>query len=577
VTIQIGDVVGDYKVIGIAGSGGMGAVYKIEHIITRRIEAMKLLPPGLSTEPEQVQRFEREIQVQARLHHPNIVALYNAVRTGGSVALVMEFVEGESLQKMMEGGALPVKTALAYTSQVLAALAYAHEAGVIHRDVAPANIIITQGRTVKLTDFGLARAETDLRLTSSGVPVGSPWYMSPEQVRGIGIIDARSDLYAVGAVLHEMLTGKKLFDVDGAFAVMRAQVEATPKLPSAWNRAVPPVVDEIVRRALAKDPANRFQSAEEFRAAVEIALFDSAPVGAPLAAPIRLTAAPQPVAAPAPAQLSAPAPLTSSASFPLPAPLAVGLASTVPPEEPPRARLDQTVRAAVARWTAGLAGFRLTRTAMLAALVPVALIAGYFAVRPGPRTAQGATAAPPIHQAPLPQAESPAQPTAESTPPLPEPSSPEPTIPKPIATDAPKPLPAVRKMPLPVAQKVPQATTQKMSQATVPPRVQKPVNKPQPSVALRVTGGEIVPANAMPAPAPAATETPSAKSDAVELPAPPPVPVATAPVPESAPLPAQGAEPAKPQKGSRLVRALGKIFKKPTSEGDASKTPAKKD
>ncbi|HXA50186.1 MAG TPA: serine/threonine-protein kinase, partial [Candidatus Acidoferrum sp.] len=276
-TIQIGDVVGDYKVIGIAGSGGMGAVYKIEHIITKRVEAMKLLPPGSSSEPEQVQRFEREIQVQARLHHPHIVALYNAVRTGGSMALVMEFVEGESLQRVLEYGALPVKTALDYTSQVLSALAYAHEAGVIHRDVAPANIIITQDRIAKLTDFGLARAETDLRLTSSGVPVGSPWYMSPEQVRGIGVIDARSDLYAVGAVLHEMLCGKKLYDVDGAFAVMRAQVEATPAPPSSWNRAVPPVVDEIVRRALAKDPAKRFQSADDFRAAVEIALSDPAP------------------------------------------------------------------------------------------------------------------------------------------------------------------------------------------------------------------------------------------------------------------------------------------------------------
>jgi serine/threonine protein kinase len=557
VTIQIGDVVGDYKVIGIAGSGGMGAVYKIEHIITKRIEAMKLLPPGLSTEPEQVQRFEREIQVQARLHHPNIAALYNAVRTGGSVALVMEFVEGKSLQKVLEGGALPVKAALAYTSQVLSALAYAHEAGVIHRDVAPANIIITQERTAKLTDFGLARSETDLRLTSSGVPVGSPWYMSPEQVRGIGVIDARTDLYAVGAVLHEMVTGKKLYDVDGAFAVMRAQVEATPKLPSAWNRAVPPVVDEIVRRALAKDPASRFQSAEDFRAAVEIALSDPALGAAPLAAPIRLAAAPRSV--PAPAQLSAPVPLTSSASFPLPAPLAVELASTVtpPPQQPPRARLDETVRATAARWTAGLAGFRLTRTAMLAALAPVALVAGYFAIRPGPKTAQGASVVSPVREAPPPRAaSSPAEPAAAPA----APPMPEPTIPAPIATDAAKPVPA--------AQKTPQA----------PARVQKPMNKPRPSFALRVTGGEIVPANKIPVPAPPAAEAPGAKSEAVELPAPPPVPVAAAPVPESNPVPAQEAEPAKPQKANRLVRALGKIFKKPKDEGgEASKTPAKKD
>ena len=220
--IHTGDVVGDYRVIDIAGSGGMGAVYKIEHIITRRVEAMKLLPPGSSSDPEQVQRFEREIQVQARLHHPNIVELYNAVREGNSIGLVMEFVVGESLQHMMEAGALPVETAVNFTCQVLCALAYAHEAGVIHRDVAPANIIITRDLVAKLTDFGLARGATDLRLSTSGVPLGSPWYMSPEQVRGNGTLDGRTDLYAMGAVLHEMLTGEKLFEVEGAFAVMRA-------------------------------------------------------------------------------------------------------------------------------------------------------------------------------------------------------------------------------------------------------------------------------------------------------------------------------------------------------------------
>ena len=254
--IHTGDVVGDYRVIDIAGSGGMGAVYKIEHIITRRVEAMKLLPPGSSSDPEQVQRFEREIQVQARLHHPNIVELYNAVREGNSIALVMEFVEGESLQHMLEAGPLPVETAVNFTCQVLRALAYAHEAGVIHRDVSPANIIITRDRVAKLTDFGLARGATDLRLSTSGVPLGSPWYMSPEQVRGNGTLDGRTDLYAMGAVLHEMLTGGKLFEVEGAFAVMRAQVEAVPVPPSARNPRVPPAIDEIVRKALAKDRAH---------------------------------------------------------------------------------------------------------------------------------------------------------------------------------------------------------------------------------------------------------------------------------------------------------------------------------
>ncbi len=276
--IQIGDAVGDYRVIAIAGSGGMGTVYKIEHVITRRIEAMKLLPPGASDDPQQVQRFEREIQVQARLHHPNIVALYNAVRNGDLIALVMEYVEGESLQRMLEAGALPVETAVDFASQVLGALAYAHDAGVIHRDVAPANIIITEDGTAKLTDFGLARAAMDVRLSASGVPLGSPWYMSPEQVRGTGALDARTDLYAMGAVLHEMLTGEKLFEAAGAFAVMRAHVEAEPAPPSSRNPKVPSALDEIVRKAVAKLPAMRFQSADEFRRALENAVAGARPM-----------------------------------------------------------------------------------------------------------------------------------------------------------------------------------------------------------------------------------------------------------------------------------------------------------
>jgi hypothetical protein len=289
VTIQIGDIVGDYRVIEIIGSGGMGSVYKIEHLLTRRIEAMKLLSAGLTTDPERVQRFEREIQVQARLSHPNIAALYNALRNGEAVALIMEYVEGESLQHMLEAGPLPVRIALDYTSQVLSALAYAHGEGVIHRDVAPANIIITRDRVAKLTDFGLAKTANDLRVTTSGAPVGSPWYMSPEQVRGLEPIDGRTDIYATGAVLYEILTGAKLFQAEGAFAVMSAHVDTMPAPPSSRHPAIPRALDAIVMKALAKDPAQRFQSAVEFRKALGSVLDEPRTVAA--AARPRLTAA----------------------------------------------------------------------------------------------------------------------------------------------------------------------------------------------------------------------------------------------------------------------------------------------
>jgi hypothetical protein len=214
---------------------------------------------------------------------------------------------------------------------------------------------------------------------------------------------------------------------------------------------------------------------------------------------------------------------------------------------------------------ASLAGFRLTRTAVLAALAPLALLAGYFAIRPGPKTAQGASAVQPNRETPLPRVEySPAQPATASTPATPDtPNGANPAAPmaigmKPTADPA-RAVQAVEKAP-----------------ASGPPRGPRPVNKPQPSLALRVTGGEVVPASTMPAPAPISSEASSVKSEALELPPSPPVPVAVAPAPDPGPAP-QDAEPAKPQKGNRLVRAIGKIFKKPNDAGDASKTPAKKD
>lgn len=211
----------------------------------------------------------REIQVQARLHHPNIAAVYNAFRSGPHFAMIMELVEGESLQSLLERGSIAVQTGIDYARQVLGALAYAHAEGVIHRDVTPANIIINGSGDAKLTDFGLAIAATDLRLTRTGAPMGSVWYMSPEQVTASSTIDKRTDIYSLGAVLYEILTGRKLFDLDTAFAVMQSHVGMVPAPPSQRNRYVPPGLDDIVLKALQKEPNARFQSAEEFKLALE--------------------------------------------------------------------------------------------------------------------------------------------------------------------------------------------------------------------------------------------------------------------------------------------------------------------
>jgi serine/threonine-protein kinase len=479
--IHIGDVIDNYRVTDIVGSGGMGAVYKIENLITRRIEAMKLLPPGMSDDPEQARRFEREVQVQARLHHPNIAALYNAVHHGPSIALVMEFVEGESLQRMVAAGPLPVETALDFTIQLLRALAYAHDAGVIHRDVAPANIIITPEHVAKLTDFGLARGANDLRLSTSGVPLGSPWYMSPEQVRGVGELDARTDLYAAGAVLHEMLTGGKLFDVEGAFAVMRAHVEAEPASPSSRNPKVPAALDDIVRKAVAKDPSMRFQSADEFRLALQT-----------------LVAAAPPV------------------------------------EVPSRPRYEW--RAALPRMTSTMPGLRSWRAAMLMAMVPATLVAGFYTIRLFPAPAHvrapeskplAAHASPHDVAAPAPApppADSPAVPEALVVPSMPSEAAPE------TGKTAKNP--------------------RSRAQFRLPPVL--PASKPGPSYAIRVTGEEALPPPK--APEPLTLKTNPAEATVV-TPQPPVFPL----VPEL-PAPAQENALAKPQNtGNRFVRALGKV------------------
>lgn len=263
-----GSVIGDYVVIGAVGAGGMGTVYKVQHVITQRIEAMKLLASG-RTDPEQEQRFLREMQVQARLHHPNVAAVYNAFRFYDEFFLVMEFIEGESLQTILERGRLPLPAGIHYIRQALSALDYAHTNGVVHRDIAPSNIIITPEGIVKLTDFGLARTANDIRVTHSGAPVGSPWYMSPEQVRGDSALDARSDIYSMGAILYEIATGCKPFDLASTFDVMRAHVELPPLAPIDRVPDLPHALNEIILTAMAKDPNARFQSARQFYAVLE--------------------------------------------------------------------------------------------------------------------------------------------------------------------------------------------------------------------------------------------------------------------------------------------------------------------
>jgi serine/threonine protein kinase len=273
---RAGSVIGDYLVLGAVGTGGMGTVYKVQHAITRRVEAIKLLASG-HTDPELEQRFVREMQLQARLLHPNIASVYNAFRYYDEFFLVLEFIDGESLQSLLARGRMPLATGLDYARQALCALGYAHARGVVHRDISPSNMIVTPDGTVKLTDFGLAKTATDVRLTHSGMPLGSPWYMSPEQVQGETAIDARSDIYSIGVLLYEIATGSRPFDLASSFDVMRAHLELAPLAPIERAPELPPMLNQIILTAMAKDPDGRFQSAEQFDAALESLQMGSLP------------------------------------------------------------------------------------------------------------------------------------------------------------------------------------------------------------------------------------------------------------------------------------------------------------
>ncbi|HEY1648906.1 MAG TPA: protein kinase [Terracidiphilus sp.] len=263
---ETGQRVGDYEVLTLLGSGGMGRVYKVRSVISNREEAMKILLPDFASEPELAARFMAEIRTLAGLDHPNITQLRTAFQIQNQFVMVMEFVEGTTLDKL--SAQVPLEQVIEYSMQVLSALSYAHGKGVTHRDIKPANIMITSHGVVKLMDFGIAKSTTDLNLTRPGTTMGSIYYMSPEQVRG-GTVDGRTDIYSFGVTLYEMLTGRKPFEAETSYSVLNAQLNEAPAPPVQWNPALPPELNDIVLHAMAKDPAHRFQSADEFRNALK--------------------------------------------------------------------------------------------------------------------------------------------------------------------------------------------------------------------------------------------------------------------------------------------------------------------
>src|SRR5436190_7695616 len=265
---QIGQSLGDYAIRQELGKGGFGRVYQVEHTLTGRREAMKVL--AASHSPEQADRFLREIRLQASLTHPNIAVVHTAFWVNDDLALVCEYLEGQSLQQTLEEQRLTPKRALDIIGQVLQGLSYAHARGIIHRDITPANIFLTSAGPVKIIDFGLAKTATDLRLTREGSPIGAAHYMSPEQIRGAQEIDSRTDVYSCGVVLYELVTGKKPFEGDDSFTIMKGHAEEIPPSPIEANPEISKELSGIILRALSKKPEDRFQSADAFLQAITL-------------------------------------------------------------------------------------------------------------------------------------------------------------------------------------------------------------------------------------------------------------------------------------------------------------------
>jgi serine/threonine-protein kinase len=262
---QVGQKAGDYEFLAVVEASPTGVTYRVQNLLADRQELLKILSPDLQDDQEGVDRFLREAKIHARLHHPNIAAFFNATRVEGQLAMTSELVEGASLEQRIGGGSLPLEQAAKYFEQALSALSYAHHEGVVHRDIKPQYLIITPDDNVKITGFGLAKKPSDPQLTQPGIVMGSMHYMSPEQVKGSSEVDQRSDIYSLGVVLYEAVTGKKPFDSKSQFEVFLAHVNQEPEPPSSVRAEIPPALDRIILTAMAKQPASRYQTAEEFR------------------------------------------------------------------------------------------------------------------------------------------------------------------------------------------------------------------------------------------------------------------------------------------------------------------------
>jgi len=312
----IGQTLGQYRIIEQIGQGGMATVYKAYQPSLDRYVAVKILPPYFAHEPGFAMRFTREAKAIARLNHPNILPIYDFGQEGDLSYIAMKFVKAGTLKDIMDDEPLPLDVTADILRQIAGALDHAHQRGILHRDVKPSNVLLDEGRWVLLTDFGLAKmVEGSVALTGSGVGVGTPAYMAPEQGRG-GQVDARADIYSLGVVLYEMLTGQVPFQAETPMAVVIKHITDPLPLPRSVNPELPEAVERVILKALAKDPDDRFASTGKMADA--------------------LAAATAAAVEPAPPTIEIPPvePLPVAPPTPTPAPVEAEPVPAMPPEQP---------------------------------------------------------------------------------------------------------------------------------------------------------------------------------------------------------------------------------------------------
>ena len=279
---MVNETVSHYRIIEKLGGGGMGVVYRAEDLKLGRQVALKFLPDAVARDSTALERFEREARAAAAINHPNICTLYEVGEHNGHPFLVMELLEGDTLKQRIGGRPIPLDSLLTWAIQVTDGLDAAHARGIVHRDIKPANLFLVSHGQMKILDFGLARAThagklttaapTDRTatlavdvLTTPGTAAGTPGYMSPEQARGDDP-DLRTDLFSLGVVLYEMATGKMPFEGKTSAVVMAAILHQAPHPPCQVNPALPAGLEQIILKALEKDPDHRYQSAADMRA-----------------------------------------------------------------------------------------------------------------------------------------------------------------------------------------------------------------------------------------------------------------------------------------------------------------------